>query len=65
MRRLLRSDRAQNTFEFMLILGIVVVAMVIGLLLFDSVIVTAVGHVCPSVDTANTAVAVGSCLGIT
>lgn len=57
------DEQGQGTFEYLMVSGVVVVAFVAGLFAFDSVVVEVVGHVCPSVDTANPVVAVGSCLG--
>lgn len=64
LRHLNSSESAQGTFEYLLATGIFVVALVTAMLGFDTVIVDVVGHVCPSVDTANAAVAIGSCIGI-
>ncbi|MCK9517696.1 MAG: hypothetical protein M0R74_01535 [Dehalococcoidia bacterium] len=64
MQKLHQDDRAQDALEYLLVIGGFVVLLVLGLLAFDSLIVDVVGLVCPSVDTANPAVAVGSCLGI-
>ena len=60
--KLLRSASGQNTFEYLLVVGGVVVLMAIAWLGFDGLIPGLVGHVCPSVDTANPAAAIGSCL---
>jgi len=57
-----RDDRGQDTLEYLVVIGGLVVAMVIGLLGFDVVIQGLLGHLCPSVDTANPLVAVGSCI---
>lgn len=64
VRRASGDERGQGTFEYLMVSGVVVIAFVTGLFAFDSVVVEVVGHVCPSVDTANPVVAVGSCLGI-
>ena len=58
----LHSEAAQGTFDYLLATGIFVVALVSGLFAFDAVIVDIVGHICPSVDTADPLAAVGSCL---
>lgn len=58
------DDHAQNTFEYLLVIGAVVLPLVGALLGFDQVVVEVVGYVCPAVDTANPLAAVGSCLGI-
>lgn len=62
-QRLIHDERAQDALEYLMVIGAVVVALVIALLGFDTVIPQVVGHLCPGVDTANPAVAVGSCLG--
>lgn len=57
------SEEAQNTFEYVLVIGSVVIAFVAGFLAFDAVIPQVVGLVCPSVDTANALSAIGNCIG--
>lgn len=59
---MLNNDHAQDTFEYLLVVGSVVVTMVIGLMGFDDVIQGLLGNLCPAVDTANPLVAVGSCI---
>ena len=61
----LREERAQNTFEYLLVIGAVVVAMVAALILgFELLLPQVAGLVCPSVDTAADPIAIiGSCLG--
>ena len=57
------ADRAQDSFEYLLVIGGVVVAMIIGLLAFDVVVALLLGASCPSVDTAKgIAATAGSCL---
>jgi len=56
------AERAQNTFEYLLVVGAVVAPLVLALFAFDQVVVGVVGYVCPAVDTANSLSAVGSCL---
>lgn len=63
MLQRLQSELAQDTFEYVLVVGVVVVAFVAGLLAFDSVVEAFVGLVCPSIDTAKDIVSsTGSCL---
>ena len=60
---LLRGERAQNTFEYLMVVGAVVVAVVAAMIVgFELLLPQVAGLVCPSVDTANPLVAVGSCL---
>jgi len=61
---LLRGERAQNTFEYMLVVGAVVVAMVAAMIAgFELLLPEVAGLVCPSVDTAANPIAtIGSCL---
>jgi Flp pilus assembly pilin Flp len=58
----LRTDDAQNAFEYVLTAGLVVVAMVVAFLAFDAVIAQILGFVCPAVDTSDGLAAVGSCI---
>jgi len=62
---LLREERAQNTFEYVLVIGAVVVAMVGAMIVgFKLLLPEIAGLVCPSVDTAANPIAtIGSCLG--
>jgi Flp pilus assembly pilin Flp len=62
---LLRGERAQNTFEYMLVFGAVAVAMVGAMIVgFKLLLPEIAGLVCPSVDTAADPVAtIKSCLG--
>jgi len=61
---LLRGERAQNTFEYLLVIGAVVVAMVGAMIVgFKLLLPEVAGLVCPSVDTAANPIAtIGSCL---
>jgi Flp pilus assembly pilin Flp len=61
---LLRGERAQNSFEYLLVAGAVAAAMVGAMLVgFKLLLPEITGLVCPSVDTAANPVAtVGSCL---
>lgn len=63
--RWLGDERAQNAFEYLLVIGAVVVAMVAALVVgFELLLPEVAGLVCPSVDTATDPIAtVGSCLG--
>jgi Flp pilus assembly pilin Flp len=60
--RWLHEQRAQNTFEYLLIMGVVVVAMVGALMGFKPLLREVAGLVCPSVDTADPVAAFKSCL---
>lgn len=55
---------AEDAVEYLIVAGAVVVAMVAAMFAFDDVVVSVLDHVCPSVDTANPAVAIGSCIGL-
>jgi len=61
----LHEERAQNTFEYLMVVGAVVVAMVAALIVGIELLLPQVaGLVCPSVDTAADPIAIiGSCLG--
>jgi len=61
---LVREERAQNAFEYLLIIGAVVVAMVGAMIVgFKLLLPEIAGLVCPSVDTAANPIAtIGSCL---
>jgi hypothetical protein len=61
MRRKLRSDSAQGTFEYLLATGIFVVALITALFGFNVIVEQVVEQVCPSVDTIDP-VAVGECI---
>jgi hypothetical protein len=51
--RLLRHEQAQDTFEYLLVLGAVMVVIVAGLFIgFQTLLPEVVGWICPSVDTA-------------
>jgi hypothetical protein len=61
----LRRSDAQNTFEYLLAIGVVVVPIVLVFIAaFEIFMPEVLGWVCPSVDTADPAAASnGSCLG--
>jgi len=59
--RLLRDDRGQDAFEYLLVLGTLVVALVIGFMAFDAMVGQVVAHSCPSVDTVVSTTA-GQCI---
>ena len=61
-RALHRSEEAQDAFEYLLVIGGVVVGIIVALLAFDVVVAQVVGHLCPSVDTANPLSAIGNCI---
>lgn len=56
------DDHAQDTVEYMLVVGAVVVAMVVSFMAFDAVIAGILGLVCPAVDTGNPLAAIGTCI---
>ena len=58
----LKSDSGQNSFEYLLVVGGVVVIMAIAWLGFDNIVFGVARHTCPSVDTLDPAVATGSCV---
>jgi hypothetical protein len=62
---LLADERAQDAFEYLLVVGAVVVAMAAALIAgFALLLPEVVGLVCPAVDTAANPVATfKSCLG--
>jgi len=62
MRRWLRTSAAQNTVEYLLVLGTLVVALALAFLTFDVVVAQIVGLACPGIDTANGAAAIGTCI---
>lgn len=60
--RRLRNDTAQDTFEYVVTIGIVVALMLAGLLAFDGIVAGFLdGAICQSVDTAQQA-AGGDCV---
>ena len=56
------GESAQGALEYLLAVGGVVVVLILGLMAFDQVVQIVVGHLCPSVDTADALAAVGSCI---
>ena len=67
MRRFLaqlRSDDGQDTFEYLLVVGVIVVPMVLGMLAgFQWLMPQILDETCSSVDTAPDGLAGDSCLG--
>jgi hypothetical protein len=60
---ILQSDRAANSFEYLLVIGVIVVPFVAALIAgFALVIPEVAQYVCPAVDTADPAAAPGSCI---
>jgi len=62
-----RSDdeNAQDSLEYLMVIGAVVVVMMAFLIAgFYGLVPDVVGWVCPSVDTADPLASLGSCLGI-
>lgn len=62
---LVNDDNAVNSFEYLLVIGLVVVPFAAALIAgFMLVIPEVVGYICPAVDTAGPDAATrGSCLG--
>jgi hypothetical protein len=61
--RSLRAECAQDTFEYLLVVGGVIVVLVLAFLAFDAVLAQFLGNACPSVDTAKgVAATAGSCV---
>ena len=61
MKRFLLDDRGQDALEYLLVIGTLVVALVIGFMAFDGAVAEVVGHSCPSVDTVVSTTA-GDCV---
>jgi hypothetical protein len=61
----MKGKRAQNSLEYLMVAGVIVVVIVSLLILgFSTLLPEVLGHVCPSVDTASDPVStIGSCLG--
>lgn len=59
--RFFRDERGQDAFEYLLVLGAVVVAIVISFAAFDAVVFDVSGTACESVDTAASTEA-GDCI---
>jgi len=58
------DEHGQDTFEYVLVIGAIVVAMTIALLGFTVIVPQVLGYACPSVDTSvNPIATIGSCLG--
>lgn len=64
LRKLLQSELAQGTFEYLLITAVIVAPFILALIIgFQELVPEVLGYVCPGVDTADPGVSVGSCLG--
>ena len=62
-RAAFESDAAQDSFEYLLVIGGAVLVLILALLAFDTVVAEVLGASCPSVDTAKgIAATAGSCL---
>jgi hypothetical protein len=58
--RLLRRDTGQNTFEYLLVIGLIVAPLAAALFVgFERIAPVAVAFICSSIDTAG----IGSCFG--
>ncbi len=63
LARMVRADEAQDAYEYMLVIGSLIVLMIAGLLGFDAVVGQLLDLACPSVDTAaGVGATVGSCI---
>lgn len=58
----MRNERAQNTFEYVIAVGVLAVGIAATLWGIDAVVEQVVGFACPSVDTADGLATVGSCI---
>ncbi len=48
------DERAQDAFEYLLVTGVVAVALAVALVIgFEALVPTVVNHSCPSIDTSN------------
>ncbi len=56
-----RSENAQDAFEYVLVIGTVAVALVVGMYGFNSLVRAFLENACASVDTAATTA--GGCIG--
>ena len=66
LRTVLRDDRGQDAFEYLLASGLVAVAVYLGMVIFGEAAPQIVGHACSSVDTATSPPpADGSCVNET
>lgn len=59
--RFFSDERGQDGFEYLLVVGAVVVAVVISFMAFDALVFDVVGHACEGVDTVESA-APGDCI---
>ena len=58
------AQSGQEGFEYMLVIGAVVGALIVALIGFELLVPKIAGLACPSVDTsANPIATIGSCLG--
>lgn len=58
----IEADSAQNTFEYVLAVGVLAVGVAAALWGFDAMVEQIVAYACPSVDTADGLATVGSCI---
>ena len=64
LRTLISDERGQDAFEYALVIALVVVVMMAGLIAaFPPVAQAVLGLACPSVDTADPGVGIGTCIG--
>jgi hypothetical protein len=64
LRAFVWEERAQDTFEYALVIALVVVVLMAGLIAgFPPVAQAVLGLACPSVDTADPGVGIGTCIG--
>ncbi len=58
------SELGQAAFEYVLVIGVVAVALVVALMGLNQAVEILTGYACPSVDTAKAfSATVGSCIG--
>ena len=64
VRQLIEGEQGQDSFEYLLIVGVVVAPLLVALIVgVELLIPEVVGYICPSVDTAANPIAtVGSCV---
>ncbi len=51
--RQLASEQAQDTFEYVLVVGVIIVLIASGLYAFDGIVAGVASAICPAVDTAQ------------
>jgi hypothetical protein len=62
-RVVVHEDDAQDSFEYLLVVGGVLLVVMFGFIALDTVVVQLLGASCPSVDTAKgVAATAGSCI---